>query len=56
MGTDVYVKHGLRIRRIDLGSGIGAGFEIHADGATLTLDEFIDMTCDLLQHLMKRQV
>lgn len=55
MGTNIYVKHGLQIRRIALGHEQGVGFEIHTPpdekGARLTLDEFRKMVLDLVDHL-----
>ena len=55
MGTDVFVGHGIHIRRIALGYDRGPGYEIHArdDGSRLTEAEFRFMLERIAEHLME---
>jgi len=55
MVDNVYSDHRIHIRRVDLGSGWGPGYEIHvpSDGVRLNRHEFRKMLLDLVDHLMR---
>ena len=55
MGDTVFSEHRIHIRRIELGSGWGIGYEIHvpSDGVRLNRHEFRKMILDLVDHLMR---
>lgn len=55
MGTDVYVDHGIHVRRIALDLERGPGYEIHVgEGSTrLTRVQFKKMLFALLSHLFE---
>ncbi len=55
IGTDIYKKHGILIRRGHIGYGGGPGYTLHipSPGTTLTAAEFRRMILDLVEHLLE---